>query len=195
MLVKLGMMRNRIIGIIGGSGTGKSLFCTVAEDMGYTVIDGDRISHEVLQTLAKDELVKAFGEVISDNNGTISRKVLGGIVFADAEKLKTLNSIMHKYIETEIENRITDKCVIDAAVLHQTPVFNKCTKIVAVVTDKEIRLKRIMTRDNLDKKTALDRINSQLSNEQYKNLAHIVIENNGTEEEFKNKARECLETL
>lgn len=195
MLVKLGMMRNRIIGIIGGSGTGKSLFCTVAEDMGYTVIDGDRISHEVLQTLAKDELVKAFGEVISDNNGTISRKVLGGIVFADAEKLKTLNSIMHKYIETEIENRITDKCVIDAAVLHQTPVFNKCTKIVAVVADKEIRLKRIMTRDNLDKKTALDRINSQLSNEQYKNLAHIVIENNGTEEEFKNKARECLETL
>ncbi|MBQ3114694.1 MAG: dephospho-CoA kinase [Clostridia bacterium] len=189
------MMRNRIIGIIGGSGTGKSLFCTVAEDMGYTVIDGDRISHEVLQTLAKDELVKAFGEVISDNNGTISRKVLGGIVFADAEKLKTLNSIMHKYIETEIENRITDKCVIDAAVLHQTPVFNKCTKIVAVVADKEIRLKRIMTRDNLDKKTALDRINSQLSNEQYKNLAHIVIENNGTEEEFKNKARECLETL
>ena len=195
MLVKLGMMRNRIIGIIGGSGTGKSLFCTVAEDMGYTVIDGDRISLEVLQTLAKDELVKAFGEVISDNNGTISRKVLGGIVFADAEKLKTLNSIMHKYIETEIENRITDKCVIDAAVLHQTPVFNKCTKIVAVVADKEIRLKRIMTRDNLDKKTALDRINSQLSNEQYKNLAHIVIENNGTEEEFKNKASECLETL
>ncbi len=194
-MVKLGMMQNKIIGLIGGSGTGKSLFSSVAKDMGYTVIDGDEISHTVLQTVAKEELVKTFGEEILNADGTVSRKTVGKIVFADSDKLKTLNKIMHKYIEAEIEKRITDKCIIDAAVLHQTPTFKKCTKVVAVVADKEVRLKRIMARDNLDEKTALDRINSQLSNDEYKNLADIVIENNGTEEQFTNKARECLESL
>lgn len=189
------MMQNKIIGLIGGSGTGKSLFSSVAKDMGYTVIDGDEISHTVLQTVAKEELVKTFGEEILNADGTVSRKTVGKIVFADSDKLKTLNKIMHKYIEAEIEKRITDKCIIDAAVLHQTPTFKKCTKVMAIVADKEVRLKRIMARDNLDEKTALDRINSQLSNDEYKNLADIVIENNGTEEQFTNKARECLESL
>lgn len=195
MLVKLGMMQNKIIGLIGGSGAGKGMFCSVAKQMGYTIIDGDEISHYVLQNDAKEELVSAFGTSILDDSNTISRKVLGEIVFKNKEKLDTLNSIVHKFVEREIKERITDKCVIDAAVLHLTPVFKKCTTVVAVIADCEIKIKRIMARDGLSRENAINRIASQPTNEQYMDLADYVIENNGDEQDFIKKAKECLQNI
>lgn len=195
MLVKRGMTQNKIIGLIGGSGAGKGMFCSVAKQMGYTIIDGDEISHYVLQNDAKEELVNAFGTSILNNNNTISRKVLGEIVFKDKEKLDTLNKVMHKFVESEIENRITEKCVIDAAVLHLTPVFGKCTNVIAVVADSEIKIKRIMQRDGITKENAINRIASQPTNEQYIQLADFVIENNGDEQDFLKRAKECLQNI
>ena len=64
MQVKLGMMQSKIIGLIGGSGTGKTTFCNVAKELGYTIIDGDKIGHKVLQNQAYNEILN---EIIGTN--------------------------------------------------------------------------------------------------------------------------------
>lgn len=186
------MMQNKIIGLIGGSGTGKTTFCQVAKDLGYTIIDGDKIGHEVLQNQAYDELICAFGAGILDNDKTISRKKLGSIVFSDKDKLDALNKIVHKHIEQEILSQITPKCVIDAAVLHKTNLVSICTHIVTIVASKEKKIKRIMSRDGLSYELAESRINSQPTDDEYKKLSDIVLYNDGSNEEFIENVRECL---
>lgn len=190
------MKQNKtIIGLIGGSGCGKSLFCTAASELGYTIIDGDKISHEVLQSDAYDELVKAFGSKILLPDNSISRKAVGEIVFSDSQALELLNKIMHKHVLRRMRSMTTDKCIIDAAVLHKTELIEECTCVIAVTADNEIRIKRIKDRDGIDGFHAEERINSQPSNEEYARIADIVITNNGDPKEFLMKARECLQGL
>ncbi len=195
MSVKLGMMQNKIIGLIGGSGCGKSLLCTAARELGYTVIDGDGISHEVLQKDAYDEIVSAFGEGVLLPDKTVSRAAVGKIVFGNPEALDTLNKIMHKHILRRMRMMMTDRCIIDAAVLHKTELTRECTCIIAVVADDDVRIGRITERDGITRTAAKQRIAAQPTNEQYEKIADIVIENNGSEQEFLNKARECLQSL
>ena len=195
MSVKLGMTQNKIIGLIGGSGCGKSLLCTAARELGYTVIDGDGISHEVLQKDAYDEIVSAFGEGVLLPDKTVSRATVGKIVFGNPEALDTLNKIMHKHILRRMRMMMTDRCIIDAAVLHKTELTRECTCIIAVVADDDVRIGRITERDGITRTAAKQRIAAQPTNEQYEKIADIVIENNGSEQEFLNKARECLQSL
>ena len=189
------MMQNKIIGLIGGSGCGKSLLCTAARELGYTVIDGDGISHEVLQKDAYDEIVSAFGEGVLLPDKTVSRAAVGKIVFGNPEALDTLNKIMHKHILRRMRMMMTDRCIIDAAVLHKTELTRECTCIIAVVADDDVRIGRITERDGITRTAAKQRIAAQPTNEQYEKIADIVIENNGSEQEFLNKARECLQSL
>lgn len=195
MSVKLGMTQNKIIGLIGGSGCGKSLLCTAARELGYTVIDGDGISHEVLQKDAYDEIVSAFGEGVLLPDKTVSRAAVGKIVFGNPEALDTLNKIMHKHILRRMRMMMTDRCIIDAAVLHKTELIRECTCVIAVVADDDVRIGRITERDGITRTAAKQRIAAQPTNGQYEKIADIVIENNGSEQEFLNKARECLQSL
>ena len=195
MSVKLGMTQNKIIGLIGGSGCGKSLLCTAASELGYTVIDGDGISHEVLQKDAYDEIVSAFGEGVLLPDKTVSRAAVGKIVFGNPEALDTLNKIMHKHILRRMRMMMTDRCIIDAAVLHKTELIRECTCVIAVVADDDVRIGRITERDGITRTAAKQRISAQPTNGQYEKIADIVIENNGSEQEFLNKARECLQSL
>lgn len=188
------MTQNRIIGLIGGSGTGKSTFCTVAADMGYKIIDGDKIGHTVLQEEAYDELVSAF-DGITDETGKISRKKLAAIVFSDERELNRLNSIVHKHIVEKITSMLSEKCVIDAAVLHKTPLIKKCTHIIAVSASYENRIARIVARDGITEAEARQRLDAQDSDEYYRSLADIVLCNDGGNDEFTKTVRECLGNL
>ena len=189
------MTQNKIvIGLIGGSGVGKGVFSAAAAELGFTIIDGDKIGHSVLQNEAYDELVNEFGNGITEN-GNISRKKLGAIVFNDATALQRLDNIVHVHITNKIRGLMTDRCVIDAAVLHKTELINECTHIITVVADKEIRIKRIISRDGISEQAALSRINSQISDADYARLSDIVLENNGTDIEFIKKVKECLQGL
>ena len=78
-----------LIGITGGIGSGKSVLCDVARDMGFYVISADKIGHDILRkgSSAYNEVVEIFGEGILSENGEIDRKKLGRLVFSDKEKL------------------------------------------------------------------------------------------------------------
>lgn len=177
-----------LIGLTGKTGSGKSLAAKIFEEQGAFVADCDVIAHEVLNDgNVKEKLCSAFSEKILNKNNDIDRKVLGAIVFADSEKLSLLNSIVHG----EIVNRALtmcrlsgkDICIIDGSELEASGVDKSCNHIVVITADEEVRLKRILLRDNIDRDSAMRRIRAQ---KDYSKDA-IFIPNNGDEASLKDQ--------
>lgn len=189
----------KIIGITGGTGAGKSVLSKELAKLGATVIDADKVARQVSAVggAAYDEIISAFGEKILTKKGDIDRKVLGSIVFKDAEKLVLLEKITHKHIFEEMKKQL-EQCRTRVAVLDVPLLFNrdfpiKCDVTVAVIADPEVRLMRIMARDNISEDAARARMKNQLSNEEYRRLADICFENNGDMVLIENFAKSLLD--
>ena len=178
------MMQNKkIIGITGSSGAGKSHISETLRKRGFFVVDADKVAHESINRPAcVEELAREFGEDIV-KDGKIDRKMLGKAVFSAPEKLERLNGITHKYILSDIEDKIKaqkDKTVfVDGAVLIESGM--ECDIMVGVVADKNIRIKRIMQRDGITEEEAKTRIAAQQKDGFYYENCDFVITNNGGE--------------
>ncbi|MBQ7791905.1 MAG: dephospho-CoA kinase [Clostridia bacterium] len=184
-----------IIGLYGRIGSGKSTLCNYLRTKGFFVIDGDKISREILMPgkCGLQAVVEAFGAEFLNADGTLNRKKLGDHVFSHKEALQQLNAITHPLITAEIKALIdanpTRHIVIEGAVLYATKIIDLCDKTVVVVSDHT--LSRIMTRDLLTKEEALSRINAQ----EIYNQADFVIENNGTLPQFYEKIDRMLQSI
>ncbi|MCL1794850.1 MAG: dephospho-CoA kinase [Oscillospiraceae bacterium] len=160
-----------IIGITGGSGTGKSSLANLLE---LEVINADCVYHKIFRenNELKNELAERFG--------ACGRKELADIVFADRAKLEELNLVTFKYVLSAIERMILGKSsiVIDAPLLFESGLGEKCDFTVAVLAEKELRIKRIMDRDNLSRIKAEMRINAQKPDAYYITRADCLVYNN-----------------
>lgn len=186
------MTRNRlIIGLTGGSGSGKSIVAKAAKDLGFSHIDTDTVGHEVIlkPKPAYYEILNTFGTLVLNSHGEIDRKKLGDIVFNDAYKLAKLSKITHPAITDYIINNSAEMTIVDGAVLHQVPELIKmCKYIICVSNSTERRIEFICKRDNISAEQATKRINSQPDNNFYENLSNFVIVSDCTEDELYNKA-------
>lgn len=184
-----------IIGLYGRIGSGKSTLCNYLRTKGFFVIDGDKISREILMPGKKglQAVTDAFGIEFLNSDGTLNRKKLGDYVFSHKDALHCLNGITHPLICEEIKALMDahPNChiVIEGAVLYATKIIDLCDKTVVVVSDHT--LSRIMTRDFLTKEEALSRINAQ----EIYNQADFVIENNGTLPQFYEKIDRMLQSI
>ena len=176
------MMQNKkLVGITGGSGCGKSHLSMLLKEKGIPVIDCDVVSREIMakDTPCAREVTAFFGEEILEN-GEINRKKLGKIVFSDPEKLKKLNEITHKYILSDIYNKMekeeSDIVCADGATLIESGI--SCDVMVGVLADKELRKARIMERDGLTCEDAELRIGAQKEDSFYIENCDFVIYNN-----------------
>ena len=165
-----------IIGVTGGSGTGKS---SIARALGGVVIDADAVYHELLAgcTALRSELVFAFG--------TCERSGLAEVVFADPVKLEQLNVIAHKYVLEEVERRLAElrnsgeRIIIDAPLLFEAGCDSKCDVTVAMLADTEVRIGRVMQRDEISRERAVQRISAQPNDAFYTERATFTVNNNG----------------
>jgi len=200
------MMQNKkvkIIGLTGGTGSGKSTVAAMVKKYGAAVIDADIIARKIVEPgqEALREIVKFFGQDILLESGQLNRRKLGDIVFNDKEKLKELNRITHPHIINEIKKEIEiiknngeyNSIIIDAAVLIDSGLSLLCDEIWVVTADKEIRLKRIMERDRLEENSAISRINSQMSDAELITYADVIINNNGNLTEIEKFIQQLLE--
>ena len=194
----------KIIGLCGGSGSGKGAVGKIFLENGYFTIDTDKVYRDITDNSSRclDALVCEFGGDILNSYGTLNRKVLADIVFSDKTKLRRLNTITHKFVLERVRDIITalpsDKyigAVVDAPLLYESGFDKECDFVIAVVADKELRINRIMIRDGIEREAAYKRINSQTSDDHISALADFTIENNGDISALKDRVLEIIKKI
>lgn len=184
----------RVLGVTGGTGTGKSTVCRILEEQGGVIIDADRIASAQQRKgcSAFNEIVDFFGDEVLLPDGELNRTLLAGIVFSDAEKLRRLNGIVHKYVSLEMKARVEDArskdarfAVLDVPIPIEDGFFDTADCVWAIVANDDLRTARITARSGISEKEAQLRIAAQLSNREYSELADVVIDNEGDFESLK----------
>ena len=194
-------MRSYILGLTGQSGAGKTTVCKTFEMCGFYIIDADLVSRYITDN-DKDclaELKSAFGEEYFEN-GALSRRKLGSLVFAERNELNKLMSITFPYIIDEINSRIEkieddNIAVIDAPTLFESGLNKICDKIVCVISDRNLRLKRIIKRDNISEREAEKRFSSQLSESFFRKNSDFLIENNSSKIDLINNSLKTAQKI
>ena len=176
------------IGITGGIGSGKSTVCKVFETLGIPVYYADTEAKKLLDTdTTVFQLVRtAFGEVILNDLGKIDRKKMAAIVFADDEKLAKLNSIIHPAVAKHFEKWLLQQknapyILKEAAILFESGANKQVDKVIAVTAPLELRIERIVKRDNVSEKEVKKRIKNQWTEEEIVKRSDYVIINDEVE--------------
>ena len=189
-----------IVGITGGSGSGKSKVSELFAENGYTLVDADKIAKDIMKNdvKLKEKIKELFGKKYILPNGEVDRKALGALVFKDKSRRELLNSVTHPAIYEEIVKQVKnggEKVVLDVPLLIGSPLYKLCDITVSIIADREKRISRITERDGIDFKNAEDRINSQFSDDEYIKGTDCRIYNNGSEEELKISVIEFIRNL
>ncbi len=185
------------IGLTGGIGSGKSTAASILGELGAFVIDADRVGHEVYQpgTPGFDQVVGAFGDGVVAGDGSIDRKALGAIVFADPKQLERLNGIVHPLIRGAVRERVEEMrsqepgkpIVVEAAVLIEAKWYDLVDEVWVVIASAETVIERVTRSRGLDRAAVQARIDAQLSNAERSRVADVVIENDGSPDQLREK--------
>jgi dephospho-CoA kinase len=185
------------VGLTGSIAVGKSFVLGVLSELGCRALDADATARDVVapRTPGLDAVVGAFGKGILQEDGTLDRGNLGKIIFADPEKRKLLNSILHPFIiaaqdrqirrwEKEDSNGIA---VVDAALMIESAGYQRFDKLIVVYCRPEVQLERLIAREGLSSENASLRIASQMPQEGKKQYADFLID---TSEGFEDTRRQ-----
>ncbi len=184
-----------IVAITGGIGSGKSTFAKFLTEQGHVVIYADDISKKILthDPVVKQEILRDFGaEAYIGSN--INKQFLADTIFSDPIKLKKINSILHPRVREKIhllskEYFKTRKIVfVEAALIFESKMEKMYDFIVLIQADKKLRLKRATKANKISEKEFLKRDKNQLNDEIKVKKADIVLINNGSKPELKQKA-------
>jgi dephospho-CoA kinase len=181
------------IGLTGGIASGKSTVSADLVALGAVLIDADQIAREVVlpgsQALSK--IKQLFGLEVITVEGTLNRKKLGELIFANESSRKLLEGILHPEIRKIMNQRMNELeadnpqrlVVVDVPLLFESGLASMFERVMLVYVPKEIQLERLVNRDGLSRGQAEARLAAQMPIEQKVQLADIVIDNSGTPEE------------
>ena len=192
----------RVIGVTGGIGSGKTTVCNILNALGCRIFNADQVAKELQET--DPEVIAGikalFGEEIYTGN-VPNRKKIAQLVFSDKEKLMALNRLIHpkvfaRFYEAKLDAERKGERVLvkEAAILFESGGNKQVDETIAVLADRDLRIKRLegkgLTRDEIEQ-----RMSMQLSDDELRQHADHVIENNGTLEELQSKVKETLEKI
>lgn len=192
------------VGITGRSGSGKSSVAARYAALGHTVADGDAISREVCApgTPCLAQLALAFGGGILRADGSLDRKKLGAMAFADERANQRLVDITHPYIieaflarGRQAREAGAKLFFADGAVIVGGPFEPYCDRLIVVTAPQGVSVERIMRRDKIDEAAAHRRLAAQLGEDVLVAAADYVIENDADEETLRRRADAVLERL
>ena len=191
-----------VIGITGGTGSGKTTALAAVRERGGLVIDCDEVYHELLESGGDmlDAITARFPGCAAD--GKFDRKALGREVFASPGALLELNAITHPYISAEVGRRLRawvaeggTLAAVDAIALIESGIAERCSALVAVTAPRSERVRRLMLREGISREYAESRIDAQRPDEYYREHCDYVLENDGGVEEFAEKCRSLIDSL
>lgn len=172
----------KVIGLTGGIGSGKTTIANYFAEMGVPVYIADDGARAVMQL---DNVIKevknTFGESVFEN-GILSRAKLAEIVFNDKEKLAKLNAIVHPAVKKDFEVWLLqhtnyEYIIYEAAILFESGRYKECDYIITVTAPEEIRIDRVLKRDNTTPAQVLSRMQMQWKDEDRISRSNFVINN------------------
>ena len=177
-----------IIGITGGTGCGKTTLLKLIAEQGGLILDCDAIYHELLisDTAMLSAIEARFPGVVEE--GVLNRKKLGATVFSDEAALLDLNRITHGAVKQEVLRRLETAprlAAIDAIGLFEGGLAELCHVTVAVTAPEEMRIQRLMERDNISEEYARARVRAQHSNDWFRQRCDHTLENDGKLDVFR----------
>lgn len=185
----------KVLGVTGGSGSGKTVVCRILKEQGGKIIDADKITRKLQEPgqPVYNEIREYFGDDIIVADGTIDRRKLGKIVFAEREQRSVLNRIVHTRVSQEIKKRIETYrkqgdvpfAVLDVPIPVEEGFFDTADCIWAVVANDDLRIARLMKRMEIPEEEAQRRIAAQMTNREYEEIADVTILNETSVEELK----------
>lgn len=184
------------VAIVGNIASGKSTVENIIREKGYTVYDSDKISHDILAGSFAVRKMFAEDDILTD--GQIDRKKLAKIVFNDKEKMKLLELILHPQIVTEllkIFQREEKVVFVSVPQLFEANFQTLFDKIIFINTDENIRLERLMSRNNMSEEDAWKRINAQVKAEEKIPKSDFVIDNNSSLENLREQIEKVLSNI
>lgn len=173
------------IGITGGIGSGKSLVCKIFKVLGVPAYDADSRAKIVMTTdgILIEQIKKEFGSLSYDASGVLNRHYLSTTVFQDEEKLKRLNALVHPRVAGDYERwvghqRDVKYVLKEAALLFESGSHQALDKIVVVTAPREVRIKRVLSRDPHRSRADIEQImNNQMDESEKENRADFIIQN------------------
>ena len=187
-----------ILGITGGTGCGKTTLLKTIAEKGGLILDCDAVYHQLLTR--DDRLLQAIESRFPGTveNGQLQRKKLGTIVFSDQNALQDLNKITHSAIKEEVLRQLEAKprlAAIDAIALFEGGLAELCDTTVAVTAPVEVRVQRLMLRDQISEDYARSRIAAQHDESWFRQHCHHILENDSTQAHFQEKCVAFLKNL
>jgi len=184
-----------IIGLTGGIASGKSTAARLIAERGIAVIDADKVGHGVIEKGETRRWIEEHCPEAVTESG-IDRKVLGAMLFSDAEALTRYNSVVHPELRAEIERLCAEageNVVVEAAVLIEAGWQDIADEVWLITANTETRIARLMARNSLTREQAAARINSQMSDAEKAAFADVIIDNSKDEAALKARIEEVLE--
>ncbi|HXG94862.1 MAG TPA: dephospho-CoA kinase [Blastocatellia bacterium] len=193
------------VGLTGSIAVGKSFVLSVLRELGCATFDADKIAHQVMEPgrEAYRDILSEFGDGVLAEDGSIDRAKLGQIVFADAERRKRLNEIVHPRVIAE-QNRLLSEveaqnpdgiAVIDAALMIESGGYKRFDKLIVVFCDRETQIERLMRRNSITREDAERRVAAQMSSEEKRRYADYEIDTSGTFDETRQRVIEVHSKL
>lgn len=210
MWEEAGMKQNsgkkRVIVITGGIGTGKSTVVNIIKNLGFLVLDSDKLVHEGynIENDLYYKVIKRFGKEILNEDNTINRQRLGKIVFNNNQDLKDLNNIVHEYVRSKLiegVNNSNEKVIfldiplILESLKDESQYKLEYDEIWLVYVNEEIQISRLTNRaikENKNPQEVLNIIRKQIPISEKVSMVHEVINNEGTIQELEVKVKELL---
>lgn len=193
-----------IVGLTGGIASGKSTVGRIFRELGVHVVDADLVAREVVAKGSEGlaEVVRAFGEGVLADDGSLDRKKMGAIVFADPDKRRQLEAITHPRIAERsmaelgaLAQRGDPYGIYEAVLLVENGSHRMMSALVVVAASAETQVRRVMARDGLSEEEARARLAAQLPLEEKIAVADHVIWNDGDEAELRARTEEVHRAL
>jgi dephospho-CoA kinase len=179
------------LGVTGGLGAGKSTACQRFRENGAIIFDADTVAKEITQNVkeVQDQIAEEFGlDVVK--NGRVDNQKLASQAFGSEENQSVLNNIIHPHVIETFEKKRDDLekktglLVVDAPLIFESGFDNHLDHTLLVFTSLKLRIARALRRGNLTREEILRRMDLQMPEEDKRDLASFVIENNGSIEEL-----------
>lgn len=182
------------IAIIGGIGSGKSEALKAARDLGFATLSADEINAELLATPSYvNTMEKLFPTAVE--NGVVNKKTLASIVFSDKQARERLNAVAHPLILQRIRDDERSPLVVEVPLILESGASALFDEIILIVTPLENRIERLEASRNMTRDEIVARINSQVGEDDLKNVATKTVVNDSTLDVLRARVGETLKNL